>query len=341
MAYVEEVHNDQATDTFESCYSDTKRAVAVAAGYQIFDEIDTNKDGTLTLEEVNSFFDRNPDTLKKLAEIKTTNFEKDWVHMLDMLDEDGNKKVDADEFADFWNSNSLGTDEEGREIFSTIDKSGDGELSTHEVKSYLQSNTALRKKLGVAKAQKINREWDAFFAMMQDGTSGEFDRAQFASLWAASGLGLNVTKRSDSNQAPKPPQKKQNGREEIVKRAPFRPTPPSPRKGGRQPSVRSYPKRSGYSGDSYLLLSTADLERPCVARKIDYAGLIADQNENLVQRDDDIKSYKNMLLKVEEYQKRALKILEAHYGALNANERWKAIKTTTKVASTLPPIKSG
>ena len=58
MSYVEEVHNDQATDTFESCYSDTKRAVAVAAGHRIFEEIDANGDGKLTLDEVNNFFDR-------------------------------------------------------------------------------------------------------------------------------------------------------------------------------------------------------------------------------------------------------------------------------------------
>ena len=279
---------------------------------------------------------RNPDTLKKLAEIKTVNFENDWLHMLDMLDEDGNKKVDADEFAFFWNSNSVGTDEEGRGIFATIDQSGDGELSTHEVKLYLQANNDLRKKLGQAKSQKINREWEAFFSMMQDGTSGEFDRAQFASLWAASGLGLNVTK---DNSCRRPIEKNRKDKNEIQKRPPLRPSPPSARKSGNQLTARKYEQRSGYSSDTYLLLSTADLERPCVARKVNYADLISEQTENLLQRDDSISSYKDMLLKVEEYQKRALRILEAHYGALDANARWKAIKTTTKLQSSLPPIK--
>ena len=292
MAYVQEVQNDPATDTLELCYTDTKRAVAMQAGYDVFDAIDSNGDGALTPEEVSSYFGNNPQLIDKIFSAKSDRVSTEWIKMIDMLDVNGDKEVSWEEFAEFWTDNGLDISE-GAELFGQIDNSQDGTLCTRELKKYLLSHEGLRNKLSMIRVQRLHKEWDAFFAMLHDGTNGSLDRTQFASLWSASGLGLNILKEKSKGKVEgDAAEKVSEGGEEAKEKVKVKveekiPSPPktarrpmSPLAFSPTPPSRSAPStaRGGGSGEliaacdarsgTYLTRDAVQLERPCVAKRV-------------------------------------------------------------------------
>ncbi|KAJ9467502.1 Calcium-binding protein [Diplonema papillatum] len=347
MECVDEIYNEQATDAIECCFSDVKRIVAVKAGEEVFDQIDANKDGKLSVEEVNHYFARNPALQEQLSSLNADQFKADWLQMLDMLDEDGNQRVDLQEFTDFWTSNSLGDYADACRLFQKMDASNDGQLSTAEVKRYLKKDEDLTARLAEARCKRLLKEWDSFFDMMKDGTDGECDKAQFASLWAASGLGLKMARNAEgahpSAQGQSSPDRRRplttQMSEPARAKSPLQPRPPS---SSRSRAVRPLHTYEPADPDTYLLHSTACLERPCVAKKVNYHDILAGQQTALCERNASLESYNEMLRKMEEYQAVALRVLDAHYNALTRCSQIRAENESELPAgqgsAMLPPI---
>eukprot|EP01062_Namystynia_karyoxenos_P016850 TRINITY_DN16209_c0_g2_i1.p1 TRINITY_DN16209_c0_g2~~TRINITY_DN16209_c0_g2_i1.p1 ORF type:complete len:575 (+),score=127.10 TRINITY_DN16209_c0_g2_i1:113-1726(+) len=332
MEYVDDIHsqNIRAPDSVESMYSDTKRIIAMRAGEEVFDQIDSNKDGSLSCEEVRIWVKQHPELRHRMASVKAESLERDWTSLLDMLDSDHSQNISCDEFASFWTRSGLGTEQDAHALFRAIDASGDESLQTREVKLFLKEHPDLRSKLAAQRAATLEREWAAFFAMVEDGTDGAMDKAQFASLWAASGLGLNI----GAAKGCPPPVKAPPAGEQATwaEKAPLPPQPPQasaanggsksplaqqrrPQTGRPQGSSRGRLTRgSMYEGDRQHVA----LERPVTARRVDYAGLLKAQRDDLAKRESEMKQYHDMLRKVEEYQRRAVRLLEATYSKLES-----------------------
>ena len=282
MSYVDDIHDDPVTDTLELCFAETKRAVAMQAGLEAFDAIDVDHDGTLTATEVNDFFTDNPAVLEKITSVKAEQFSTDWARMLQLLDVNNDQSVSRDEFLAFFAENGLGT-EHAAVLFDEIDESQDGTLSLHELKRRLQTDTALKATLSGVRMRRLHQEWDAFFAALRDGTSGAVDRTQFASLWCASGLGLNVASAAPATRAaspsPSPPPaaaSSQQGSPPALYSRPMTPLTPASGSHGsavlapRPPSSCRPSSARPYSShmSQYLTRDEVWLERPCVKGRV-------------------------------------------------------------------------
>eukprot|EP00756_Hemistasia_phaeocysticola_P005106 Hpha_TRINITY_DN13175_c0_g1::TRINITY_DN13175_c0_g1_i1::g.113895::m.113895 len=327
MEYVDEVHNNgvrAGADSMEAMYADTKRLVAVKAGEDIFDQIDIDKDGTLSCQEVSMWLKKHPELHERMRSVKTEHFEKDWTGMLDMLDADRSQSISRIEFSDFWTKMGLGSAHEAGRLFQEMDGSGDGNLQTHEVKSFLKKNAGLRQTLAEKRASSLEKEWASFFDMVNQGTNGAMDKAQFATLWAASGLGLNVVEATRERRRSRAPptawdtDEKDKGppsAEDILARGAIMNTGRRPHSAGTGREVR-LPNIHNHRGLYATDRNHCYLERPVTARKVDYAGMLTAQTANLNEREAAMTDYRDMLKKVELYQVRTVQLLETTFEVL-------------------------
>jgi calcium-dependent protein kinase len=125
---------------------------------EIFDTLDKNKDGTLTLEEIKA-------GIGKLTDDKDVDVEE----LFKSIDTDGSGAINYTEFlASTMDQNTYLKEEKLYEAFRAFDKDGSGKISTDEVRSVMKGED-------VKKIEEMIKKYD------QNG-DGEIDYAEFMSM---------------------------------------------------------------------------------------------------------------------------------------------------------------
>ncbi|XP_064623006.1 calmodulin-like [Lineus longissimus] len=128
----DEVTNEDAQEMIKEADTDKDGLVNYEELKNAFDYFDMDKDGSITCEELGT-------VMRRLGQNPTNDELKDMIHE---VDEDGNGKIDFEEFLQMMLKRSVSLadqDEELREAFRVFDKDGDGYISRSELKQVMAS----------------------------------------------------------------------------------------------------------------------------------------------------------------------------------------------------------